>query len=45
LLLNVPSAIVPQEFNYLMNPLHPKALKVKIINKSPFSFDERLVEH
>lgn len=43
LLLKVPSALVPQEFNYLMNPLHPKAGKVKIIKKSPFNFDERLV--
>jgi len=44
LLLKVPSALVPEEFNYLMNPLHSKASKVKIINKSPFRFDERLVE-
>ena len=43
LLLKVPSAIVPQEFNYLMNPMHQKAGKVKIVSKAPFSFDERLV--
>lgn len=45
LLLKVPSAIVPQEFNYLMNPMHQKAGKVKIVSKAPFSFDERLVGH
>lgn len=44
LLLKVPSAIVSQEFNYLMNPMHQKAGKVKIVNKAPFSF-ERLVGH
>jgi RES domain-containing protein len=43
LLLKVPSAIVPQEFNYLMNPMHAKAGKVRIITKSLFSFDERLI--
>lgn len=42
LLLKVPSALVPEEFNYLMNPLHPKAGKVKVINKTPFRFDDRL---
>jgi len=43
LLLKVPSAIVAQEFNYLMNPTHKKAGSVKIIDKVPFSFDERLI--
>jgi RES domain-containing protein len=43
LLLKVPSALVPEEFNYLMNPLHPKAGKVKIIKKAPFNFDARLI--
>lgn len=43
LLLKVPSALVPEEFNYLLNPMHAKADKVKITNKSPFNFDERLL--
>jgi RES domain-containing protein len=43
LLLKVPSALVPEEFNYLLNPLHPKAGKVKIIKKTPFNFDARLL--
>jgi len=43
LLLKVPSALVPEEFNYLLNPLHPKAGKVKIIKKAPFNFDGRLL--
>ena len=36
-ILKVPSAIVPGEFNYLLNPFHPKHTKTKIIEKvSPF---------
>ena len=43
LLLKVPSALVPEEFNYLLNPSHPKAGKLKIVKKTSFNFDERLV--
>lgn len=43
LLLKVPSALVNEEYNFLMNPLHPKAGAVKIIAKKFFSFDERLL--
>lgn len=43
LLLKVPSAIVPEEFNYLMNPINKKAGKVKITKQTPFKFDERIV--
>ncbi|MCT4704899.1 RES family NAD+ phosphorylase [Enterobacteriaceae bacterium H11S18] len=43
LLLRVPSAVSPVEFNYLLNPDHPQAASVissaKVI---PFKFDERL---
>ncbi|HTD98969.1 MAG TPA: RES family NAD+ phosphorylase [Mucilaginibacter sp.] len=42
LLLKVPSAIVAEEFNYLLNPFHPQAQKVKLKNVQPFSFDNRL---
>ncbi len=39
----VPSAIVPQEFNYLINPLHPR-FRVMRIGKSfeAFAFDSRI---
>ncbi|TFF34981.1 RES family NAD+ phosphorylase [Mucilaginibacter psychrotolerans] len=43
LMLKVPSAIVEQEHNYMLNPSHPDTTKVKIINKRPFNFDERLL--
>jgi hypothetical protein len=43
LLMKVPSAIVPQEFNYLINPLYPEASKIKLLKQQSFNFDERLV--
>jgi RES domain-containing protein len=43
LMLRLPSAIVPAEFNFLVNPLHKDMQKVKVIKQEPFSFDERLV--
>jgi RES domain-containing protein len=45
LLLKVPSALVKEEYNYLLNPFHTKATSVKIISKQPFNFDERLIGH
>ncbi len=42
MILKVPSAVVQDEFNYLINPHHPKIKKVKIIRTEPFGFDERL---
>ena len=42
LMLRVPSAIVNEEFNYLVNPLHPAAQKITLTKVQPFSFDKRL---
>lgn len=42
LVLKVPSAIVKDEWNYLINPLHQDFKEVKIIATEPFSFDGRL---
>jgi RES domain-containing protein len=42
LLLKVSSAIVNEEFNYLLNPLHNKIQRVKLKSVQPFSFDSRL---
>lgn len=39
--LGVPSAIVAQEYNYLINPLHPNFFDIKIKHIEPFTFDER----
>jgi RES domain-containing protein len=42
LLLKVPSAIVEDEYNYLLNVNHPMASQVKIELTKPFLFDKRL---
>lgn len=39
--LKVPSSIVPQEFNYLINPNHPDAQSIKVISQTPMKFDSR----
>ena len=43
LCLKVPSAIVPQENNFLFNPLHPDFNKVKIIASELLELDKRLM--
>jgi RES domain-containing protein len=43
LLMKVPSSIVPAEYNYLLNPLHPDAFDVKLLKREPFGFDRRLL--
>ncbi len=43
LLLKVPSAIVEDEFNFLMNVNHPLAKKMKVNEIKPFRFDSRLI--
>jgi len=40
--LKVPSSIVHQEFNYLINPNHPESEKISVISVTPFQFDSRL---
>ena len=40
--LKVPSSIVPPEFNYLINPNHPDAKKIKVISQNRMIFDSRL---
>ncbi|WP_413669856.1 RES family NAD+ phosphorylase [Mucilaginibacter sp. Mucisp86] len=42
LALQVPSATVAGDFNYLLNPLHPDFKSVKIIAAEFFEFDSRL---
>lgn len=44
LFLKVPSAIVKQEFNYLLNPLHAEVSQIKIVETIPFAFDIRLIK-
>jgi RES domain-containing protein len=40
--LEVPSAVVPAEKNYLLNPAHPGFRRVTLGTPQRFSFDRRL---
>jgi RES domain-containing protein len=42
LALKVPSAIIPDEFNIILNPLHPYLQRCKVISTIPFTFDKRI---
>ena len=41
--LQVPSAVVERESNYLLNPAHPDFSSIVIGEPEPFTFDERLL--
>lgn len=43
-LIKTPSAIVPAEFNFLLNPAHNHFDQIKIVNIEPFRLDERLIK-
>ncbi|GEO03910.1 hypothetical protein AAE02nite_15740 [Adhaeribacter aerolatus] len=43
LLLKVPSAVVPAEYNFVINSRHPDFTKVKIKRKEPFVYDYRFI--
>lgn len=38
----VPSAIIPEEHNYLVNPAHPDFARIDLTGSEPFVFDPRL---
>lgn len=41
--LAVPSALIPTELNYVINPRHPDAAAITVIATQPFVFDPRLL--
>lgn len=41
-ILRVPSYVVPNSFNVLINPAHPDAANLSISTTRPFDFDKRL---
>jgi len=43
-LLTVPSAIVPETFNVLLNPAHPDARRIVIVQAGEHAIDPRLLE-
>ena len=42
LLLQVPSVVVPQEYNSIINPLHPQMKQVRVLDILPFMIDSRM---
>ena len=42
LAIKVPSAIVPDEYNVILNPLHPDIHRCKTISTVPLIFDKRI---
>lgn len=43
-LLRVPSAIVPETFNLLLNPRHPDAGRLRVVSHRDYPWDKRLLE-
>lgn len=41
-LLKVPSAVVPGDFNFLINPQHPHFSQIRIVDQVDFPFDSRI---
>ena len=41
-ILRVPSAIVPREANYVINPAHPDANRIQLLPPEPIVWDPRL---
>jgi len=40
--IKIPSAVIPAEYNYLINPLHNDILKCKVLDISDFVYDVRI---
>jgi len=40
----VPSAILPEEFNFVFNPQHPEARRLRLVRERRFTFDTRLID-
>lgn len=43
-ILQVPSSMIEEEVNYLLNPNHKDFHQIKVTRKRPFVFDERIKE-
>jgi RES domain-containing protein len=42
-ILKVPSALVPQESNYILNTLHPDFHSIRLVDAEEFYFDSRFI--
>ena len=43
--MKVPSAVIPGDFNFLINPHHSDFGKIKVVKSEPYEFDERFFSH
>ncbi len=43
-LLRIPSAVVPETFNVLLNPQHPEATRLRLLSHRDYPWDKRLLE-
>ena len=41
--LRVPSAVVPEEWNYIINPAHRASKSIQVVGRRKFAFDSRLL--
>ena len=41
--LQVPSAVIPGERNYLINPSHRDARRIRVVGAARFAYDSRLI--
>jgi RES domain-containing protein len=41
--LGVPSVVLPEETNYLINAIHRDAARIRLVSERSFCFDERLI--
>jgi RES domain-containing protein len=41
-ILRVPSAVVPGDYNFLLNPHHPDITRISILKTEKFPFDKRM---
>jgi RES domain-containing protein len=44
-ILQVPSAIVPTEYNWILNPAHPDFRLIALYEVRAFAFDSRILKH
>ena len=42
LAIRVPSSVMPDEFNYILNPLHPNSRNIKILEIRDLAYDVRI---
>lgn len=42
LALKIPSAVIPEEYNYLINPMHNEFKKIKVASNKVYGLDNRL---